>query len=94
MACTPRWRATAYCNGSAVMLVVATKSRTDPGAEVKGRHVMLRISLLAALALAVAVPAAAQDAVDDLFANPREVEDRNQTPPPRPVAWDFSTAPA
>ena len=37
------------------MLVVATKSRTDPGAEVKGRHVMLRISLLAALTLAVAV---------------------------------------
>ena len=47
---------------------------------------MLRLSLLAALTLAVAVPAAAQDAVDDLFANPREVEDRNQTPPPRPAA--------
>ena len=47
---------------------------------------MLRISLLAAaMTLAIAAPAAAQDAVDDLFANPREAEERTQTPPPRPV---------
>ncbi|MBG7614626.1 hypothetical protein IWC96_04935 [Brevundimonas sp. BAL450] len=46
---------------------------------------MLRISLLAALTLAVAMPAAAQDAVDDLFANPPEAEERIQTPPPRPA---------
>lgn len=46
---------------------------------------MLRISLLVALSLALAAPAAAQDAVDDLFANPREAEERNQTPPPRPA---------
>jgi hypothetical protein len=43
---------------------------------------MLRISLLAALTLA-AVPATAQDAVDDLFANPRVAEERTQAPPPR-----------
>ena len=46
---------------------------------------MLRISLLAALTMAVAVPAAAQDAVDDLFANPREAEERTPTQPPRPA---------
>ena len=46
---------------------------------------MLRISLLAAaITLAIAAPAAAQDAVDDLFANPREAEERTQAPPPRP----------
>ena len=42
---------------------------------------MLRISLLAALTMAVAAPAAAQDAVDDLFANPREAEERTPTQP-------------
>lgn len=46
---------------------------------------MLRIPLLAALTLAVAMPAVAQDAVDNLFANPREAEERTRTPPPRPA---------
>ena len=46
---------------------------------------MLRLSLLAAMTMAVAVPAAAQDAVDDLFANPREAEERTRTPPPAPA---------
>jgi len=46
---------------------------------------MLRISLLAALTLGIAVPAAAQDAVDDLFANPPAAEERAPPPPPRPV---------
>ncbi len=46
---------------------------------------MLRLSLLAAMTMAVAVPVAAQDAVDDLFANPRPAQERNQTPAPRPA---------
>ncbi|MFN4297719.1 MAG: hypothetical protein ACK4FB_12860 [Brevundimonas sp.] len=50
---------------------------------------MLRIPLLAALTLAVAAPAVAQDAVDDLFANPRPAQERPQQQPvpaePAPV---------
>jgi len=42
---------------------------------------MLRLSLLAALSLVVATPAAAQDAVADLLANPREAEDRGPAGP-------------
>jgi hypothetical protein len=53
---------------------------------------MLRISLLAALTLA-AVPATAQDAVDDLFANPRVAEERTQTPQPRPQEPTTGEAP-
>ncbi|MFN3538358.1 MAG: hypothetical protein ACK4Y4_13020 [Brevundimonas sp.] len=46
---------------------------------------MLRISLLAAATLAVAFPAMAQDAVDDLFANPPAVQERAPPPPPAPA---------
>lgn len=54
---------------------------------------MLRITLMAAMTMAAATPATAQDAVDDLFANPREAEERTTTAPePRPAPTPSPTA--